>query len=159
VTPRQGHGAHNLNAGWGRLGSSVHSGALLCTQLSQTKTSAGLSGTIKPSHAPLDLCLFSIMRLAGRAYRLAVNRQATAISSNLVSYRTRNVLTSLTLSCIYPCSMPVRREPKEESRQKLWLPPTVPSRHRRAPTAAMREEDPPLDEGSCRWQPGMENDA
>lgn len=60
---------------------------------------------IKPSHAPLDLCLLSVMRLAGKAHRLAENRKATAISSNLVSYRTLNILMSCTLSCIYPCSM------------------------------------------------------
>lgn len=159
MTPRQGHVARNLNEGWGRLCSVVDPGALLRPQISQTKKSADLSRMIKPSHAPRDLCLLPITRLASRAYRLAVNRQATAISSSLVSYRTLNILMSRTLSCIYPCSMPTRWERKEESRQELWLPPTVPSRHHIAPVAPMQGEDPLLDKGSCRWQLGMENDA
>lgn len=133
MTLRQGHVARNPNEGWGRPGSLVHSGALLCPQLSQTKKSADLSRMIKSSHGPLDLCLLSIMRLTGRAYTLAVNRKATAISSNLVSYRTPNILMSCMLSCIYPCSTPMRREPKQELRQALWLPSTVPRRHHRAP--------------------------
>lgn len=114
MTLRQGHVAPNPNEGWGRLGSLVHSGALLHPQLSQTRKSADLSRMKKRSHGPLDLCLLSIIRLAGRAYRLAVNRKATAISSNLASYRPPNVLMPRTLSRIYPCSVPRRQGPKEE---------------------------------------------
>lgn len=113
MTERQGQVAHNPNEGWGWLSSLVHLEVLLCPQLSQTKKSADLSGMIKPINGFLDLCLLSIMNLTGRAYRLAVNRKATVMSSNLVSSRTPDALISHTLSCMYPCSMPMRQEPKE----------------------------------------------